>query len=209
MDRNQAYSLLTKYLHNKNLLKHSLAAEAGMKSIYKYLTPKEKQDEDDENIWGITGLLHDIDYEIAQNTNRLNMHGKLIFESEYEPNSIPDKVAQAIKSHNFEMTNVMPKSVMDWAIYCVDQLTGLIVAGALVHPARNASTSVAGEPGKKSVLRQMDAEYVLNRFGEKSFARGARRESILLCEEKLGIPLKEFISIVLEGMKEISGELGL
>lgn len=195
MNRDQAYNLLTKYLLNKNLIKHSLAAEAGMKGIYRHITPHVERNEQEETVWRITGLLHDIDYEIAQNTNKLDKHGQLIFETEYEPDSIPEDIAYAVKAHNFEKTGVLPESNMDWAIYCVDQLTGLIVAGALVHP------------GKK--LAPLTAEYILNRFGEKSFARGARRESILLCEEKLGIPLKEFISIVLKSMQEISGDLGL
>ena len=195
MDRNQGYKLLTKYLQNKNLIKHSLAAEAAMKGIYKYLTPNDKQKENDEIIWGITGLLHDIDYEVAQNTNRLDMHGKLIFEKEYEPDAIPEPIAHAIKSHNFEMTGVMPNSTLDWAIFCADQLTGLIVAGALVHPDKK--------------LESLTPEYILKRFGEKAFAKGAKRESILLCEDKLKIPLKEFISIVLKAMQGIHKELGL
>ena len=195
MDRNQAYNLLTKYLQNKNLIKHSLAAEAAMKGIYKYLTPNDKQKENDEIIWGITGLLHDIDYEVAQNTNSLDMHGKLIFEKEYEPYAIPEPIAHAIKSHNFEMTGVMPNSTLDWAIFCADQLTGLIVAGALVHPDKK--------------LESLTPEYILKRFGEKAFAKGAKRESILLCEDKLKIPLKEFISIVLKAMQGIHKELGL
>ncbi len=195
MDRNQGYKLLTKYLQNKNLIKHSLAAEAAMKGIYKYLTPNDKQKENDEIIWGITGLLHDIDYEVAQNTNRLDLHGKLIFEKEYEPDAIPEPIAHAIKSHNFEMTGVMPNSTLDWAIFCADQLTGLIVAGALVHPDKK--------------LESLTPEYILKRFGEKAFAKGAKRESILLCEDKLKIPLKEFISIVLKAMQGIHKELGL
>jgi len=195
MDRYQGYKLLTKYLQNKNLIKHSLAAEAAMKGIYKYLTPNDKQKENDEIIWGITGLLHDIDYEVAQNTNRLDLHGKLIFEKEYEPDAIPEPIAHAIKSHNFEMTGVMPNSTLDWAIFCADQLTGLIVAGALVHPDKK--------------LESLTPEYILKRFGEKAFAKGAKRESILLCEDKLKIPLKEFISIVLKAMQGIHKELGL
>jgi len=195
MDRNQAYNLLTKYLQNKNLIKHSLAAEAAMKGIYKYLTPNDKQKENDEIIWGITGLLHDIDYEVAQNTNSLDMHGKLIFEKEYEPYAIPEPIAHAIKSHNFEMTGVMPNSTLDWAIFCADQLTGLIVAGALVHPDKK--------------LESLTPEYILKRFGEKAFAKGSKRESIMQCEDKLKIPLKEFISIVLKAMQGIHKELGL
>ena len=154
MDRSAAYSILTKYIHNKNLLKHSLAAEAAMKGIYKFLyAEKSSYAKATEDTWGITGLLHDVDYEIAQETNQLNMHGLLIFSDDREPNSIPEDISHAIKSHNYEDTKIQPKSDMDWAIVCADQLTGLIVAGALVHPARNASHSDAGGPeNNNSVL---------------------------------------------------------
>jgi predicted hydrolase (HD superfamily) len=196
MDRSAAYSILTKYIHNKNLLKHSLAAEAAMKGIYKFLyAEKSSYAKATEDTWGITGLLHDVDYEIAQETNQLNMHGLLIFSDDREPNSIPEDISHAIKSHNYEDTKIQPKSDMDWAIVCADQLTGLIVAGALVHPEKK--------------LAPLTSDYVLKRFGEKSFARGAKREPIQLCEEKLGIPLKEFINIVLFAMQGIHNELGL
>lgn len=195
MNREEAYLLLTKHLHNKNLIKHSLAVEAAMKGIYRRLNPPEvssyaKATEDE---WGITGLLHDIDYEIAQKENKLDQHGTLIFDR--EPNVIPEDIARAIKAHNFENTKVIPETHMDWGITCADQLTGLIVAGALIHPDKK--------------LAPLTPEFILKRMKEKSFARGAMREPILLCEEKLGIPLQEFVAIVLKSMQQISGELGL
>lgn len=192
-NREQAYRLLNKYLHNKNLIKHCLAAEAAMKAIYRYITPKEKQNAEDVETWGITGLLHDIDYEIAQNENKLDQHGLLIFDR--EPQAIPESIAHAIKAHNYENTKVMPDSPMDWGITCADQLTGLIVACALVHPDKKLSS--------------LTHEFILKRMKEKSFARGALREPILLSEEKLGIPLPEFIDITLSAMKAIHTELGL
>jgi hypothetical protein len=194
MTRNDAYQLLTKYLHNKNLIKHSLAAEAAMKRIYEYLyKDKSTFNSTTEEIWGITGLLHDIDYEIAQSTNQLNKHGLLIFEK--EPTAIPVDVAHAIKAHNYTMTNVMPENDMDWAIFCADQLTGLIVAAVLVHPEKKLAAIIP--------------EFVLNRFKTASFAKGANRESIMLCQDKLGIPLEQFIAIVLKSMQEIHTALGL
>lgn len=84
---------------------------------------------------------------------------------------------------------------MDWAIYCCDQLTGLIVAAALVHPDKK--------------LASLNVEFILNRMKQKDFAKGATREQILLCEEKLGIPLNEFIDITLHAMQGISKDLEL
>ncbi len=183
MDREQAFQILTRYLTNPNLVNHSLAAEAAMRALAKKLGGE-------ENIWGITGLLHDADYEMSKGSPQ--MHGLLLFERE---KSIPEDIAYAIKSHNYQNTKVLPKSQMDWAITCCDQLTGLIVAATLIHPDRK--------------LKNVSVDFVLNRMKKKDFAKGADRTQILLCEEKLGIPVNEFIQIVLTSMQEISDKLGL
>lgn len=193
MKREAAYQLLISYLKNKNLLKHSFAAEAAMKALYKKLTPEDQQTAEDEEKWGITGLLHDADYELAQNTSQLDKHGLLIFEK--EPDAIPDDIAHAIKSHNYQNTKVIPESLMDWSITACDQLTGLIVAAALVMPDKK--------------LASLTSESVLKRMKSPSFAKGANREMIMLCESKLSIPLNEFVEIVLSAMQEISDPLGL
>src|SRR4051794_23468774 len=123
MTRAAAYEILTKYIKNPNLIKHCLAAEVTMKALYKRLVPHAHQTGVGEEIWGITGLLHDADYEMSKGYPE--KHGLLLFEQEQY---IPMDIAQAIKSHNYHYTNVMPHDVMDWAITCCDQLTGLIVA---------------------------------------------------------------------------------
>lgn len=190
MIRDEAYKILTTYLKNPNLVKHCLATEATMKALYKRLMPQ-PHDPVMEETWGITGLLHDADYEIAKGHPEL--HGLLLFQK--EPNKIPEEIAYAIKSHNYQNTKVMPQNIMDWSITCCDQLTGLIVAATLVHPQ------------KKIIF--LTPEFVLNRFNEKSFAKGADREVIKLCETKLNIPLLEFITITLIAMQSISNNLGL
>ena len=195
MTRDEAYKLLTKYLTNKNLIKHSLAAEAAMKGICKHLYGKKSSyAKATEDKWGITGLLHDIDYEVAQKENLLNKHGILLFEKG-ELNMLPEDIAYAIKAHNFHDTGVNPQSQMDWAIVVCDRLSGLIVASALVTPDKKLAT--------------LTTESVLKRFKEKSFAKGANRESILLCEEKLNIPLAKFVEINLKAMQEIHDLIGL
>ncbi len=124
MNRDEAYLLLTKYLKNKNLIKHSLAAEVTMRALYTRLTPEDIQNPDSQERWGITGLLHDIDYEVAQETNQLDKHGILLFaNNEVE---LPDDIAYAIMSHNYQSTHVLPHKPMDWAITACDQLTGLL-----------------------------------------------------------------------------------
>ena len=188
MSRDEAYQLLTKYLKNKNLIKHSLAAEAAMRGIYRHLKPKDEQNAVDEEKWGITGLLHDIDYEIAQETNELNKHGKLLFENGEV--KLPEDIEHAIRSHNYTITGTDPESLMDWAITACDQLTGLITACALVRPDKK--------------LASVTLESVEKKFGQKAFAAGADRNSIMLCESKLNIPLKNFIEITLKAMQDIS-----
>ena len=189
MTRKEANQILNKYLTNANLIKHCLATEAVMKALYKRLNPA--FDSAEEEKWGIVGLLHDADYELAK--GKPEVHGLLLFEK--EPNVIPEDIAHAIKAHNFEYTKVEPKSKMDWAIACCDQLTGLIVAATLIHPDKKLSS--------------VTPEFVLGRFKEKSFAKGADRNSILRCEKYLQIPLSEFIQITLSAMQEISNTLGL
>ena len=188
MTREQAYKITTTYLKNPNLLKHCLAAEAVMKALYKRLNANQNPEE--ENTWGIVGLLHDADYEMSK--GHPEKHGLLLFQK--EPN-IPDDIAYAIKAHNFEYTKVLPKTNMDWAIASCDQLTGLIVAASLIHPDKK--------------LASLTSDFIMKRFKEKTFAKGADRDSILRCETQLKIPLDEFIEINLTAMQAIATELGL
>ncbi len=188
LSRTQALQMLKRYLSNQNLIKHSLAAEAAMKGLCVKLNPQATPEFIEK--WGIAGLLHDGDYERAK--GRPEIHGKLLIE--LEPYTIPDDIAYAIKAHN-PQTKIEPKSQMDWAIRTVDQLTGLIVAAALVLPDKK--------------LASLTAESILKRMKEKSFAKGADRTQIKLCEEKLGIPLPEFVAIALKAMQGISNNLEL
>jgi predicted hydrolase (HD superfamily) len=187
MNREEAYKILIDHLKNKNLVKHCLASEAAMKEICIYLNPKAESQEIEK--WGIAGLLHDGDYEETANTPE--RHGMLITEQV----ELPKEIAYAINAHNFQNTKVEPVAPMDWALTSAETLTGLIVACALVHPDKK--------------LEPLTPEFVLKRFGEKAFAKGADREVIKLCDEKLNIPLPKFIEIVLSSMKKISSELGL
>lgn len=191
MTREEAYRILTKYLTNQNLIKHCLATEAVMRALYKRLTDQSSYLKVNEDKWGIVGLLHDADYEMAK--GQPEKHGLLLFEKEV--NTIPSDIAYAIKAHNFEQTGVLPQSLMDWSIAACDQLTGLIVAATLVHPDKK--------------LAAVTPEFVINRMNEKSFAKGADRQSIKLCETKLGVSLAEFVAIALSAMQGISNQLGL
>lgn len=184
MKREQALSLLKENLKNQNLIKHSLAAEAAMRDLAKYL-------EEDEDKWAICGLLHDIDYEETE-TNPAE-HSKLGAKM-LEDLGVDGEICEAVLTHN-EAHGISPKTLMAKSLYCVDPLTGLIVAATLVLPSKR--------------INDLKTENILNRFKEKSFARGANREIIKKCEEYLDLSLDKFIEIVLKSMQRISNELGL
>lgn len=190
MNRNGAYKTLTKLIKNENLIKHHLACEAVMKVLYRRFTPSESQNFKDEEKWEIVGLLHDADYELSRNHPEKHT---LILEQKIG-SKLPADVMYAIKSHNFANNKVLPKSTMDWSIYCADELTGLIIAATLVSPDKK--------------LASVTTDFVINRFNELSFARGANRDQILTCESKLQIPIRDFIGLSLKAMQLISNELG-
>jgi len=193
MTREDAQQLLIRHITNKNLIKHCLAAEAAMKALYKKLTPQDRQNTTDEEKWGITGLLHDVDYEEAQKNGHVEQHGTLNFIK--EKNEIPPDILHGIQAHAYKYSKVMPQSQMDWGITACDQLTGLIIACALVRPDKK--------------LVSLTPESVMKKFRQKDFAKGADRNMIRLCEDKLDIPLEEFVSITLLAMQSISDTLGL
>jgi predicted hydrolase (HD superfamily) len=184
MTRNEAYNLLTnKYLTNKTLIKHSLATEAAMKTLAKHFG-------EDEDMWGIVGLLHDADYELSHGNPA--KHGKLF--SEKEPN-FPQEILHAIAAHNYLYNKVKPKSLMEWAIACCDELTGLIVAETAILPSRK--------------VKDVRVEFLMKRLRQKDFQKHADRTNIFLAETKLRITLIEFVTLVLTAMQNIHESLEL
>lgn len=145
---------------------------------------------EDEAKWGLTRLLHDLDCDLT--ADKPLEHSLLSAEWLAELNVDPD-IVYAIKVHN-QVHNLVRKSRMDQALYASDPLTGLIVAAALIHPAKK--------------LAPLSPDFVVNRFYEKLFAKGANREQIQTCSD-LGLTLEEFITIGLAAMQEHAGELGL
>ena len=194
MDRDKFLTILNKYIENKNLIKHMRAVEAAMGGLYDYFQKSRPQEvTGSREEWTTAGLLHDLDY---QDGIPLEKHGLVTPEIlQKEGVDVPPSVLRAIAAHNWKRTKVMPKTLMEWSLFNSDELTGLIVAATLVLPSRK--------------LADLKVKSVLNRFKERGFARGVDREDIKMCEEKLGIPLEEFVAIVLGAMRGISEELGL
>ncbi len=181
MKREEAQELVRKHLKNKNLVKHSLAVEACMKGVAGRLGQDAEQ-------WGLAGILHDLDYELTEKSPELHTTETVKILREL---GVDAAVIHAVQAH---AAKVPCESEMDWAIFSIDPLTGLIIAATLMHPTRK--------------LADVDLEFIKRRYKEKSFAKGARREEIEECRN-IGLGLDEFISICLKAMQGIAGELGL
>ena len=183
MTREEALDSVKANVENKNLVKHMLATEAIMRALARRLG-------EDEEEWGVTGLLHDIDVELTEGD--MSTHSKLGADLVRELGA-GEAMAHAVLCHN-EAHGVPRETKLDKALFCADPLTGLITAGALVRPDKK--------------LAGLEAKSVKKRFKEKGFAAGADRQQIALCSE-LGLELDEFIELGLEAMKRIAPSLGL
>ena len=181
MDRTQALNLLQQEVKNENLIKHSLAVAACMRTFALKFG-------EDQGQWGLAGILHDLDYEYTADDS--SRHALKTAEM-LEPYELPEGIVHAIKAHNSKADF---KSKMDIALYAVDPTTGFIIACALMHPTKKLSS--------------VDLKRMKKRFKEKNFARGANREQIRECQ-KLGIELDDFLQTCLTAMQEISEDLGL
>ena len=185
--REKAYKLLKEKVKNQNLVRHCLAVEVSMRALATHFQA-------DEESWGIAGLLHDADWEETRDTPE--EHTKVVAEWLEDWDLGDEGIKEAILAHNhFHNGHEPPQSQMEWALYTCDELTGLVVACALVRPDKNIET--------------VTIESVLRKFPQKAFAAGIDRSKIEHCKEELGIELEDFVGIVLDAMKEIPEELGL
>ena len=182
--KDKALSILHENIKNANLRKHHYGVAAAMKGLAIEL-------EGDPELWEIVGLLHDADYEKTK--DKMELHTILLAEI-LANEDVGEDIIRAIQSHAYEYTGKSPESPLEYALLSCDDLTGLIVAVALVRPGKLAGVTV---------------ESVMKKFGSKSFASGADREKIKRCEENLNIPLEEFTGLVLKAMQGEADLLGL
>ncbi len=183
MTREEALDSVRINVENENSVKHMLATEAIMRALARRLG-------EDEEEWGLTGLLHDIDMELTEGD--MNSHSQLGADLAREMGA-SEAISHAILCHN-QAHGIPLETKLDKALFCADPLTGLIMAAALVRPDKK--------------LASVEARSVRRRFNEKSFAAGANREQIARCSE-LGLELDEFIELGLKAMQGIAKELGL
>jgi putative nucleotidyltransferase with HDIG domain len=183
MDRAQAWSLLCEYTQSASLRKHMLAVEACMRAYARKFG-------EDENKWGITGLLHDFDYEKYPTPAEHPFVGNKILEER----GYPEEVRRAILSHA-DYSGVKRESKMEKTLYACDEIAGFITASALVKPSKS--------------LAECEAKSVRKKMKDKAFARSVNRDDIINGAADLGVDLEEHIAFCIEAMKGIAGELGL
>ncbi len=179
----EAKELFLKYNQSESLIKHGKSVEAVMKYIARKLG-------EDEEKWGIIGLVHDLDYEKYPDQH-CTVTKQILEEAGWE-----DSYIRAILSHAWGIcTDIKPEHIMEKYLYAIDELTGLVTACALVRPS-------------KSVM-DMEVSSVKKKWKQKSFAAGANREVILKGAEMLNIPLEELIQDVIDGMKTVAKDIDL
>ena len=181
--REEALNLLKQYNQNESLIKHALAVEG----VMRYMARKRGEDEER---WGVVGLIHDLDYEQFP-----DQHCKKT-EEILRANDYPEEIIRAVVSHGWGIcSDVKPESEMEKVLYAIDELTGLVVTSALVRPS-------------KSVM-DMKAKSVKKKWKQKQFAAGVDRSIIEKGAEMLGVELSELITDTIMGMREVAEEIGL
>ena len=182
-NRQEAFAMLTKYNKNRGLIKHALAVEA----VMRYCARKRGQDEEK---WGVIGLIHDLDYEQFPDQHCLKTEEIL---KEY---NWPCEYIHAAISHGWGIcSDIKPETELEKTLFAVDELTGLVVATALVRPSKS--------------LMDLTAKSVKKKWKDKAFAAGVNRSIIQKGAEMLGVELSELITDVIMGMRDVAEELAL
>jgi len=182
VNRDDAYALLTEYTKSESLLRHCLGVEAAMRAYARHFGA-------DEELWGITGLLHDFDYEQHPTQAEHPMWGCRLLETK----GYPPEIIHAIQGHA-EYLNVPRVSPMDKALFAVDELVGFLTAMAYVRPTRN--------------LDGLEPSSVRKKMRDKAFARAVNRDDITQGAQELGVDLDEHIRTVAAAMQGIAPALG-
>jgi len=191
MTRNEALVLIKQYVKNENSIKHMLATEAIMLAMAKYFN-KNNQAQLDVDIWGLTGLLHDLDMEQFDYKEYPELHGPETIRILQEQ-GVSQEILNGILAHN-SATGKARETLLEKTIYAVDPLTGFITAIALVYPSKK--------------LADVKLSSITKRLKELRFAAGANREAMQSIKE-VGLEFEQFATIGLMAMQSISDDLGL
>ena len=183
MKRENALAIVNQYVTNENLVRHMLAVESAMRFY------ADKYDQEDAELWGNTGLLHDFDWEIHPTLDEHPQAGSAILREK----GVPEDIIQAILSHA-DHPGVPRKTLMEKGLYACDEITGLITAVALVRPSRS--------------LDDLKIKSVKKKWKDRAFAAGADREEISRAADEFGVELWEHASNVILAMRTVGTELG-
>ncbi len=179
----EALALLGEFNRSESLLKHAYSVEG----VMRYLARKAGEDEEK---WGIVGLVHDLDYERFPEQHCSKTREIL------EERNWPGEYIRAVVSHGWGLfSDFEPQSLMEKSLYTVDELTGLITAAALVRPSRS--------------VMDLEAKSVMKKWKDKSFAAGVNRSVIERGTEMLGVELNDIITDTIMGMRTVAGKIGL
>ncbi|MGA8181159.1 MAG: HD domain-containing protein [Desulfobacterales bacterium] len=182
-NRKQAFELLSQYNKNESLIKHALAVEG----VMRYMARKRQEDEEK---WGIIGLIHDLDYEQFPEEHCRKT------EEILKKNDWPQEYIRAVVSHGWGIcSDVEPKTELEKVLYAIDELTGLVVTTALVRPSKS--------------LMDLKAKSVKKKWKDKRFAAGVDRSIIEKGAKMLGVELTELITDTIMGMREVADKIGL
>jgi len=190
LSRDAAWQLLCEYTQSESLRKHMLAVEACMRAYARRFREQGADPATDEESYGITGLLHDFDYEKYPTPAEHPFVGNKILEER----GYPEEMRRAILSHA-DYSNVPRVTPMEKALFACDELAGFITATALVKPGKS--------------LAEVDAKSVRKKMKDKAFARSVSRDDITQGAAELGVDLEEHIAFCIEAMKGVAKELGL
>jgi putative nucleotidyltransferase with HDIG domain len=183
MTRDEAWALLNEYTKGEGLIRHALSVEAAMRAYARRFG-------EDEEVWGLTGLLHDFDYERWPSPPDHPLKGSEILRAE----GCPEEIVRAVQSHA-KYLDVPRESPMEKALFAVDELAGMITATALVQPSRR--------------LADLQAASVLKKMKSKGFARSVNREDITEGATDLGVDLGAHVAFVIEAMRGVAPQIGL
>src|SRR5580658_2867212 len=187
IDRETAWGLLTEFTQSESLRKHALSVEACMRAYARKLAAGSKEQEE---LWGVVGLLHDFDYEKYPSLDDHPYKGNEILKER----GYSDEIRRAIMSHA-EYTGVTRDTPMEKALFACDELAGFITAVALIKPGKS--------------LAEVDTKSVRKRMKDKAFARKVNRDDIVNGAADLGVDLDEHITFCIEALKAVADKLGL
>jgi predicted hydrolase (HD superfamily) len=190
--RDAAWELLTEFTQSESLRKHALAVEACMRACARKFAAGSSQENsaEEEDLWGIIGLIHDFDYDRWPSLDDHPYKGNAILKER----GWPEVISRAVMSHA-EYTGVTRDSLMEKALFACDELAGFITAVALIKPSKS--------------LAEVDVKSVRKRMKDKAFARKVNRDDIINGAAELGVDLDEHIALCIEAMKAIAADLGL